>query len=256
VTLNTPAQVTACIAFETSAVAETARKIHGSPADGGSAPARTANLFLPEDLEDVGRTSELTEPDRNALRAVADWINTFVAGPDKRLGRSGPVCPFVPRASERRSLWLAPERIADRSVRDVVQLINDYKKLFLNSQPFDSDSTYKSIVVVLTDLSADRAKGLLDDVLQHLAVSSYAEDGLVLGAFYERNEGAAIYNPDFRPFRAPVPFLLIRQAVVSDWKFFLDNEEWLYLWARRFRESAVHALADELRALPWRTKRD
>jgi hypothetical protein len=141
-------------------------------------------------------------------------------------------------------------------VRDVVQLINDYKKLFLNSQPFDSDSTYKSIVVVLTDLSADRAKGLLDDVLQHLAVSSYAEDGLVLGAFYERNEGAAIYNPDFRPFRAPVPFLLIRQAVVSDWKFFLDNEEWLNLWARRFRESAVHALADELRALPWRTKRD
>jgi hypothetical protein len=79
---------------------------------------------------------------------------------------------------------------------------------------------------------------------------------LVLGAFYERNEGAAIYNPGFRPFRAPVPFLLIRQAVVSDWKFFLDNEEWLNLWARRFQESAVHALADELRALPWRAKRD
>jgi hypothetical protein len=141
-------------------------------------------------------------------------------------------------------------------VRDVVRLINDYKNLFLDSQPVDGDSIYKSIVVVLTDLSADRAKGLFDDVLQHLAVSSYAEDGLVLGVFYERNEGAAIYNPSFRPFRAPVPFLLIRQAVVSDWKFFLDNEEWLNLWACRFQASAVHALADELRALPWRAKRD
>ena len=107
-----------------------------------------------------------------------------------------------------------------------------------------------------TDLLADRAHGLFEDVLQRLAVPSHAEDGLVLGAFYERNERAAIYNPSFRPFTAPVPFLLIRQAVVSDWKFFLGNEEWLNLWARRFQETAVHALADELRRLRWPAKRD
>jgi hypothetical protein len=35
-------------------------------------------LFLLEDLEDVGRTSELAESDLDALRAVADWISTFV----------------------------------------------------------------------------------------------------------------------------------------------------------------------------------
>jgi chromosomal replication initiation ATPase DnaA len=31
---------------------------------------------------------------------------------------------------------------------------------------------------------------------------------------------------------------------------------WLNLWARRFGESAVHALAEELRRLPWRVRRD
>jgi len=107
--------------------------------------------------------------------------------------------------------------------------------------------------VVFTDVSADRAKDFFDDVLQHLGVLSYVEDGLVLGGVYASNEGSAIYNPSLRPFTPPVPFLLVRQAVISDWKFFVDNEDWLTLWARRSGESAVQALAEELRRLPWRT---
>jgi hypothetical protein len=74
----------------------------------------------------------------------------------------------------------------------------------------------------------------------------------VYGPSYEGNEGTAIYNPSFRPFQSPVPFLFVRYGVVSDWKFFLDNEDLFNLWARRFGESAVHALAEEIRRLPWR----
>jgi hypothetical protein len=63
-------------------------------------PAQTTNLFLLEDLEDVGRTSELAESDLDALHAVADWIKTYVVKPHKDLGRAGPVCPFVPVSLE------------------------------------------------------------------------------------------------------------------------------------------------------------
>jgi hypothetical protein len=220
-------------------------------------PTQTTDLFLLEDLEDVGRTSELAENDLGALHAVADWIKTFVVRPHEDLGRAGPVCPFVPGALERKTLRLAPEQIADRGVPDVVELINGYKRLFLDARPTDGDdATYKVIVVVFTDLSADRAQGVFDDVLQHLAVPSYVEDGIVFGAFYEGNEGTAIYNSSFRPFTSPVPFLFVRHGVISDWKFFLDNEDWLSFWARRFGESAVHALAEELRRLPWRAGHD
>jgi hypothetical protein len=220
-------------------------------------PAQTANLFLLEDLEDVGRTRELAESDLDALHAVADWTKTYVVKPHKDLGRAGPVCPFVPGALERKTLWLAPEQIAGRDVPDVVELINSYQRLFLDAQPTDGDdASYKVIVVVFTDLSADRAQGVFDEVLHHLAVPSYAEDGIVFGPFYEGHEGTAIYNSSFRPFRSPVPFLFVRHGVVSDWKFFLDNEDLLNLWARRFGESAVHALAEELRRLPWRVARD
>jgi hypothetical protein len=216
-------------------------------------PAQTTNLFLLEDLEDVGRTSELAQSDLAALHAVADWIRTYVVKPHKDLGRAGPVCPFVPVSLERKTLWLAPERIADRDVPDAVELIGGYQRLFLDAQPTDGDdASYKVIVVVFTDLSADRAQGVFGDVLRRLAVPSYVEDGIVFGPFYEGHEGTAIYNSSFRPFQSPVPFLFVRHGVISDWKFFLDNEDWLNLWARHFGESAVHALAEELRRLPWR----
>jgi hypothetical protein len=216
-------------------------------------PTETTSLFLLEDLADVGRATELAESDLDALQAVAGWIKTFVVKPHKDLGRAGPVCPFVPGALERKTLWLAPERIADRSVPDVVELINGYQRLFLDAQPTDGDdATYKSFVVVFTDLSPGRARDFFDDVLQHLAVPSYVEDGFVMGGFYEGNEGTAIYNASFRPFTSPVPFLLVRQAVISDWKFFLDNQDWLNLWAHRYGVSGVQALAEELRRLPWR----
>ena len=217
-------------------------------------PAQSAGLYLFQDLDDASKTRPLTESDLTALRSVSGWITSFVTRPHKDLGRDGPVCPFVPRALEEKALWLAAERTAGRSVDDVVQLMNGYKAEFLHAEPMDGDGTnYDSLVVVFTDLSADRAKELFDNVLKQLAVPSYVEDGLVMGGFYPNNEGTALYNQGFRPFMSPVPFLLMRHAVISDWKFFLDNDEWLDRWAHRYGESAVRALAEELRRLPWRS---
>jgi hypothetical protein len=213
----------------------------------------TPDLFLLQDLEDVSRTGQLADSDRKALHTVADWIKTFVARPNKDLGRAGTVCPFVPGALDQKALWLAPEQIANRSVGDAVQLVHGYKSLLLRARPLaGDDATSKAIVVVFTDVSVERAKAVMDDVLQQLAAASYVDDGVVLGAFHARNEGTAIYNPRFRPFTSPVPFLLMRPAVSSDWKFFLDNEDWLNTWARRFGASSVPALAEELRRTNWR----
>jgi hypothetical protein len=214
-------------------------------------PIETADLFL---LEDVGRTSELAESDLAALRSVADWIESYVIKSHEELvGRPGPVCPFVPGSLERKTLWMAAERVADGCGSEVVERMKGYKRRLLEAEPSDGDDVnYNVIVVVFTDLPADRAQDVFGDVLEELAVSSYVEDGLLFGPYYKGNETTAIYNTRFRPFESPVPFLFVRHGVLSDWKFFLDDEEWLTLWAHRHGESAVQALAEELRRLPWR----
>ncbi|MGY1792540.1 DUF6875 domain-containing protein [Geodermatophilus sp. SYSU D00525] len=216
-------------------------------------PAQTTDLFLLEDLEDAGRTSRLAQADLDALRAVAQWIRAFVANPHEDLGRPGPVCPFVPGALSRRTLWLAPERIADRDGSRVVELLDGYRGRFLETDPTDGDEVdQKVIVVVFPDLPADRAGSVFDDALRQIAVPAYTQDGIVFGPFHPGDEGTAIHNADFRPFRSPVPFVFVRQGVVGDWKFFLDDHDWLDRWAQRFGPSAVHALAEQLRRLPWR----
>jgi hypothetical protein len=143
-------------------------------------------------------------------------------------------------------------------VPHVVELVNGYRRRLLGRGPgpTDGDGTDYDDRRGLTDLPAERAGGVLDDVLQHIAVPSYVEDGIVYGPFDLGNRATAIYNEDFRPFQSPVPFLFVRHGVVSDWKFFLDDEDWLTHWARRFGESAVHALAGELRRLPWNARRN
>ncbi|MGY1739469.1 MULTISPECIES: DUF6875 domain-containing protein [unclassified Blastococcus] len=220
-------------------------------------PTQTTDLLLPEDLGDAGRASRLPDGDRAALSAVADWIGTFIVRPHAELGRPGPVCPFVPGSLERRTLRLAAERITGRDARSVAELVQGYRTLFRAIEPGDGpDAQYDVIVVVFPDLPADRARGVFDEVLGRLAVPSYDEDGIVFGPFYDGHEGTAVHNPDFHPFRSPVPFLFIRRAVVDDWVFFLDQPDWLDRWARRFGAAAVHALAEELRRRPERAPRD
>jgi len=131
--------------------------------------AQTANLFLLEDLEDSSRTKDLADSDLTALRAIAGWIKTFVVKPHKDLGRAGTVCPFVPGSLEGKVLWLAPEQIADRGEPDVIELVSGYKRLFLETEPTGGDDAdYKVIVVVFTDLPADRVAQLVGTSLRRV----------------------------------------------------------------------------------------
>jgi hypothetical protein len=71
-----------------------------------TASAQTTDLFLLGDLDDVSTTRTLAQPDLDALHAVADWIKTFVARPNKDLGRSGArryVAPWIGRRLAGRS---------------------------------------------------------------------------------------------------------------------------------------------------------
>lgn len=110
-------------------------------------PAAIADLFFLEDLEEVSRTGQLTESDLRSLRTVTDWIKTFVTGLNKDLGRAGAVHPFVPVASERKTLWLAPEHVANGGVPQVAELMNGYKRRGLEAEPTDSDDVNYKVIV-------------------------------------------------------------------------------------------------------------
>ncbi len=216
---------------------------------------QTAHLFLPEDLEGAEAPGDLSTADRDALRSVSEWVKSFVARPHKDLGRDGSVCPFVPGSLERRVLWFAPEHVANADTSAVAELMEGYKRFFLDMAPIeDEDAIYKTIIVTFTDLPAERAGALFTDVLGQIAEAAYVEEGIIYGPFFEGNPGQSIHNPDFRPFQSPVPFIFVRHTVLEDWKFFVDDDDALDRWARRFGPAGAVTLGKELRQLPWRER--
>ena len=64
-------------------------------------PAQTSNIFLLDELDDIGRTSGPSENDLTPLRTVAEWVTSYIVKPHEDFGRANPVCPFVPAALER-----------------------------------------------------------------------------------------------------------------------------------------------------------
>ena len=132
--------------------------------------------------------------------------------------------------------------------------MNGYKKLLLDAQPTEGDDAiYRVIVIVFTDLPAERAQDVFDEVLKAAGSSVVCGPSNSLWPVLRRKRGdCGLQLPRFRPFQSPVPFLFVRYGVISDWKFFLDDEEALNRWARQYGEYTVPTLAKELRRTNWR----
>jgi hypothetical protein len=188
------------------------------------------------------------------MRAIADWIHDYAVKPNKELGRAGTVCPFVPGALDRKALWLTVEQLGAGGVVRAVELMKNYKHELLEEPPHgDDEVNYNVICALFTDLDPKDAPGIFNSVAEHLAVQSYVEDGVLFGPYYKGNPAPALHNPEFRPFESPVPFMFVRHGVVSDWKFFVDDDEWLGLWAQRYGAAGALELASLLRRMHWRT---
>jgi hypothetical protein len=110
------------------------------------------------------------------------------------------------------------------------------------------------MIVVFTDLTAERAGALFTDVLGSSRDASYEGDGIIFSPFCDGSEGTAVYDSRFRPFHLPVAFLFVRHTVLSDWTFFVDDDALLDRWARRFGPAGTAALAQSSAACPgaWR----
>ena len=153
-----------------------------------------------------------------SLATTLEWIQRFLARPHPELGRSGPVCPFVPGAIAQDTIWLGvvDHRTEDRAA--IKEAIGRYRDLFLNLEPKDGDGAMmKAIVIVFPNVSTEDA-GVIDDVQLELK-PLFVEAGLMIGEFHERNEGEGLRNPEFRPLRSPIPSLAIRFMVESDLPF-------------------------------------
>ncbi|MES1245584.1 MAG: YbaK/EbsC family protein [Acidobacteriota bacterium] len=208
------------------------------------------NLFLVE-LSDLRQD---TPPERIAdsvepLREIVAWSEEYLCKPHPELGREGPVCPFVLAAMRKGLFFLAVCRGRDFDQAAVQATIMSYRDWFLEVAPREgSDVAFKTILILFPDLEQDDIPRLIDATQENLK-PGYVEKGLMIGEFHAGPPAkAGLWNPHFRPLRSPVPMLVIRNMVATDFPFLRDEKEMFQFYLDRFGDSVPAHIRDDVKA--------
>lgn len=188
--------------------------------------------------------------DREPLAAVVRWAEEYLCRPHVALGRSGPVCPFVQASMKRRHFYLAAVRGATLTAEEVRERIVAFRDWFLELPPRqgEDDAGLKTVLVVFPDLPRERVPELIDATQEELK-PLYVPEGLMVGEFHDGPpDKAGLWNPDFRPLASPLPMLVIRHMVPTDFAFLRGEKRFVAAYLAVFGERIPAHLRDEVRA--------
>lgn len=172
-------------------------------------------LYTPTELEQLQQDSD----EILYLNEITGWVKNFLGKPHPELGRSGAVCPFIPRALKLNTIQLAVIRTKNLEPQQIEEIVKHYREVFLNLEPGKEELAFhKSIMLIFPDIPEAAACQLIDGVQQRLK-PFFVEAGLMLGEFHQRNESPGLHNVNFRPLRSPIPMLAIRFMTESDLPF-------------------------------------
>lgn len=179
-----------------------------------------AVLITVEDLPD-GLPPQMT-PYAQPLQAVSEWVRGYLTSPHPELGRTGPVCPYVPTALKRGMLYLTiqPGGRETLDSAEVTEAVLRYREWFQQIEPREGPAAqFKSIIILFPDVAVEDAPEVIDRT-QAALKPAFVESGLMVGQFHPLPPAeGGLWNADFRPLRSPVPLLAIRHMVASDLPF-------------------------------------
>ncbi len=169
-------------------------------------------LYTPAELDQI-------QQDLPYLTDILEWTRSFLAKPHSELGRSGLVCPFVPRSLKLNTIQLKVIRTQNLGHQQIEDIVSSYRDIFLQQEPREGEAALnKAILLIFPDIPLEDNFKLIDKIQQKLK-PLFVEAGLMIGEFHKYNESPGLHNPNFRPLRSPIPMLAIRFMVEADLPF-------------------------------------
>lgn len=190
---------------------------------------------------------EAIRGDLEPLRRIAAWAEEYLCQPHPELGRSGPVCPYVQASMRRCAFLMAVCHGKDFASAELERTLLDYRDWFLQIEPREGIAAqFKTILILFPDLDRADVPNLIDRTQERLK-PEYVAQGVMIGEFHDGPpDKAGLWNPDFRPLASPVPMLVIRHMVPTDFPF-LKGDRGLFLsYLAQFREEIPPHLREEV----------
>ncbi|QIS09296.1 DUF6875 domain-containing protein [Nocardia arthritidis] len=187
----------------------------------------------------------------SAVGVVRAWVEDHLTSSAPELGRDGPICPYVGPSIRRDLMWVG--RIPGiRPLPDFVRLVlADALEVFPRLPPVDGGAAVlRTLITALPDL-CDHS--LIDELHAELKTEFVAR-ATMLGQFYPGCAQPGLWNKDFHPLDAPIPMLVVRSMMATDFPFLLERPEWMSAYVKKFAPALPahvrHAVVRRLTANP------
>jgi len=171
------------------------------------------------------------------LAVVKRWLRDYVSEPSPQLGRSGPVCPFVPPALSQDTVRFHLRYAVDgRNPRQLTAVLVEEMTAFRDTvdPPGRSGRSLASLLVVLPN-TGPTGWATLDRVYESLKDTA-VDQGLMIGQFHPSCDERGARNAAFPVSRAPIALVAIRHMAPHDILFLHDRPDWFAAYRRRFAE--------------------
>jgi hypothetical protein len=169
-------------------------------------------------------------------RLVDIWLREYVSAADRRVGRSGPVCPFIPRALVEGAVDIRVRYDIDGTSEP--ELESQLRAEILEfgeagRPPRSSGVSLESRLTVMPRMGPAGWECL--DAVYYAHLKDFAvQSGLMVGQFHPRCDERAVRNHDFRVSVAPVALLAMRLMAPHDILFLNRSERWFEEYDLRF----------------------
>ncbi|MBD2665047.1 hypothetical protein B6N60_03011 [Richelia sinica FACHB-800] len=191
---------------------------------------------------------EKIQQDITYLIEIQNWIKSFLARHHVDLGRTGPVCPYVPHALKSDGIKMAVIHTQNNNLQEIAEIVTHYRQIFLQEAEIKEQDLkiYQAFLLIFPDIHQDAAGEIIDHIQRQLK-PSFVESGLMIGEFHQRTESAGLHNPKFRPLRSPIPLLAIRFMSEFDLPFLQspDNPHLRIRYLESYLQRFSHRIKDE-----------
>lgn len=182
-----------------------------------------------------------------ALATLLDWIEDYLMRGHADLGRSGAVCPFTRQAARLDTVRLGISAAGPAEEEAAFALIRAGFRALEAIPAKPGMAHFRTVIIGFPACSGADGIAMLKRVQKRHKLYSLARHRMI-GLMYAESDAPGLWNPQFRPLRAPLPVLAIRHMVEHDAPFAARHPLLLLPYLARFPLAGTRRLIAHLRA--------
>lgn len=184
-----------------------------------------------------------------SLAMLLGWVETYLMSAHADLGRPGAVCPFTRQAAKLDTVRLCVSAATAADEDDAFAAIS---RSFADLDAIPAQPTlqhFRTVIIGFPGCADPAGTAMLQRVQKRLKFTSLRRFRMI-GLMHPESDAPGLWNPQFRPLRAPFPVVAIRHMVEHDAPFAARHPLLLLPYLARFRLAGARRLIAHLRAGP------